>query len=88
MTALTYVTPEVMEARTGFKTALGYAFPKQDEILILKGLSKKVEKKVKQHEEEHILKGEEGPGLFDAIASVLCASKQAKYAQPQKRTQE
>jgi hypothetical protein len=86
MTALTYVTKREMEQRTGFKKALGYSFPKKDEILIRKGLPKEVEKKVKQHEEEHIKKGEEGPilgsiiGGIASIASGLIGSRSAKKA--------
>jgi len=74
MTVVTRVSARTMEKRTGFKTALGYAFPKTDEILIRKGLSKKLEAKVKQHEEEHIERGEEGPGLgsfFKKIAGPV-----------------
>jgi len=60
-----------MEKQTGFRKALGYSFPKEDKILIRKDLPKELEAKVKQHEEEHILKGEEGPGLFSFIGDLL-----------------
>jgi hypothetical protein len=68
-----------MEKQTGFKKALGYSFPKEDKILIRKNLPKDLEKEVLQHEEEHIAKGEEGP-LFDFLASIFGARKQAKSA--------
>jgi len=74
MTAVSYVSQKQMEKQTGFRKALGYAFPKEDKILIREDLPKDVEVKVKQHEEEHILKGEEGPfwGLIaGATASVI-----------------
>jgi len=80
MTAISYVSQREMEAQTGFKKALGYSFPKDDKILIRKNLPKKLEKEVKQHEEEHILKGEEGPGLFSFIGGLFGTSKQAKSA--------
>jgi hypothetical protein len=56
-----------MQKETGLKTALGYAFPKEDKILIRKGLSKEKKKEVLAHEEEHIAKGEEGPWWAQAI---------------------
>jgi hypothetical protein len=69
-----------MEKQTGFRKALGYSFPEEDKILIRKDLPKDLEKEVKQHEEEHILKGEEGPGLFSFIGDLFGSSKQAKSA--------
>jgi len=69
MTAISYVTPKQMEQETGSKLALGYALPKEDKILIRKGLSKKKKKEVLAHEEEHIAKGEEGPWIGAAIAA-------------------
>jgi hypothetical protein len=80
MTVLTYVTKSEMENRTGFKNALGYAYPKEDEILIRKNLPKEIEKEVKQHEEEHILKGEEGPGLFDFAGKIFGGKSKKKGA--------
>jgi hypothetical protein len=80
MTALTYVSQREMEKRTGFGKALGYAFPDEDEILIRKGLPDEVEREVKKHEEEHILKGEEGPGLFSFIGDIFASKKQADSA--------
>ena len=85
MTVLTYVTQGEMERRTGFKKALGYAFPKQDEILIRKGLPEDLEKKVKAHEEEHILKGEEGPGLFSKIGKIFGGKSKKKNARKARR---
>ena len=61
MTAISYVSQKEMEQQTGFKTALGYSLPKEDKILLRKGLTKKKKKEVLAHEEEHIAKGEEGP---------------------------
>lgn len=72
MTVLQHVSQREMEKQTGFRKALGYAFPKEDKILIRKDLPKDIEKKVKQHEEEHILKGEEGP--FWGLVAGLAAS--------------
>ena len=72
MTAISYVTQKQMEDKTGFKHALGYSLPKEDKILIRKGLPKKKKKEVLAHEEEHIAKGEEGPfwgALIGGIAS-------------------
>ena len=40
MTQVSYVSQKEMEAKTGFKKALGYALPKEDKILVRKGLSK------------------------------------------------
>jgi len=85
MTAISYVTQKQMEDKTGFKHALGYSLPKKEQILIRKGLPKKLENKVKRHEEEHMLKGEEGPWVqfIPAIASVvggLLGAKGAKDA--------
>lgn len=71
MTAISYVSKTQMEKETGFKHALGYAKPKEDKILIRKGLDKKTEKKVRAHEEEHILKGEEGPFLEWLIPAAI-----------------
>lgn len=56
-----------MQEQTGFKSALGYSLPEEDKILIRKGLSKDIKKKVLAHEEEHILKGEEGPGFLGKL---------------------
>lgn len=74
MTTIQYVSQKEMERRTGFKSALGYAFPDEDEILILEDLPEKTERHVKAHEEEHIRKGEEGPllgAIIGAGASLL-----------------
>ena len=80
MTAVSYVSQKEMEKQTGFKKALGYAFPEEDKILIRKDLPKDIEVKVKQHEEEHILKGEEGPGLFDFLGGLFSTSVQKRSA--------
>ncbi len=80
MTAVSYVSQKQMEKQTGFKKALGYAFPEEDKILIRKNLPKDIEVKVKQHEEEHILKGEEGPGLFSFIGDIFGSYKQSRSA--------
>lgn len=88
MTVLQRVSQKQMEKRTGFKSALGYSFPKEDKILIRKDLPKDLEKKVLQHEEGHIAKGEEGPGLFDFIGNIFGASKQAKSADKATAAQE
>jgi len=77
-----------MEKQTGFKKALGYSFPKEDKILIRKDLPKDLEREVKQHEEEHILRGEEGPGLFDFLGGLFGASKQASEAKRATAAQE
>jgi len=74
MTAISYVSQKEMEDQTGFATALGYSLPKEDKILVRKGLTKKKKKEVLAHEEEHIAKGEEGPligALIGAGASIL-----------------
>jgi hypothetical protein len=88
MTVLKRVSQKEMKRRTGFGRALGYTFPDKDEILIRKDLPKKVEKKVIEHEEEHLLKGEEGPGLFDFLGNIFGASKQAKEAKRSTQAQE
>ena len=80
MTVLQYVSQGQMEDQTGFRTALGYAFPKEDKILIREGLPKELEKEVKQHEEDHILKGEEGPGLFSSIGKIFGGKSKKKGA--------
>ncbi len=82
MTVLQKVSAREMERQTGFKKALGYSFPKEDKILIRKGLSKKVEKEVKQHEEEHMVKGEEGPllGLLIGAAATLFGARSSSKA--------
>lgn len=56
-----------MQNKTGFRTALGYSLPKEDKILVRKGLPKELKKKVLAHEEEHIIKGEEGPGFLGSL---------------------
>ena len=88
MTVLQFVTQSEMESQTGFKSALGYAYPKEDKILIRKGLPKELEDKVKQHEEEHILKGEEGPGLFSSIGKLFGAKSKKKGAKRARRAGE
>jgi len=88
MTVLQRVSAKEMEEQTGFRKALGYSFPKEDKILIRKDLPKKIEKKVIQHEEEHILKGEEGPGFFDFLGSIFAAKKQASSANKATAAQE
>jgi hypothetical protein len=70
MTAIKYVSQKEMQKETGLKTALGYAFPKEDKILIRKGLPKEKKKEVLAHEEEHIAKDEEGPWIPQAIAAA------------------
>jgi len=85
MTALTYVSQKEMEKRTGFGKALGYAFPEEDEILIRKGLPKKLERKVKKHEEEHISKGESGPFLPLLLGSIATLGGAALSAKGAKR---
>ena len=92
MTQIVPVSQKEMEAKTGFKKALGYALPKEDKILVRKGLSKEKKKEVLAHEEDHIEKGEEGPflswlipaaiGLFGASKSSS-AAKDATAAQTQ-----
>ena len=49
--------------------ALGYARPQNDEILLVDGLSKAVEKEVLAHEAEHIQRGEEGPLLGSVVSA-------------------
>jgi hypothetical protein len=86
MTAIKYVSQKEMQKETGLKTALGYAFPKEDKILIRKGLPKEKKKEVLAHEEEHIAKDEEGPWIPQAIAAAaavlgsVISSKGAKKA--------
>jgi hypothetical protein len=80
MTAVTYVSKAEMKKRTGLSTALGYSFPEEDEILVRKGLDPEVKKEVLAHEEEHILKGEEGPGFFDFLGNIFGAKKQSDSA--------
>jgi len=69
MTAIQYVSQREMQEKTGLKGALGYAFPKEDKILIRKGLSEEKKKEVLAHEEDHIAKGEEGP-FWEIVAGV------------------
>ena len=71
MTVLTYVSQAEMKRRTGFGKALGYSFPKEGEILVRKGLSKDIKAKVLAHEEDHILKGEEGPGFLGTLLNFI-----------------
>jgi hypothetical protein len=71
MTAITYVSQKEMKKRTGLSTALGYSLPEEDEILVRKGLDPELKKEVLAHEEEHILKGEEGPGLGSFFKKAL-----------------
>jgi hypothetical protein len=74
MTTISRVTAKQMHQKTGLRTALGYALPKEDKILIRKGLPKDLEKEVLGHEEKHIGRGEEGPflgALLGAGASIL-----------------
>jgi hypothetical protein len=83
MTTVAYVSQKEMESRTGFGKALGYAFPKEDKILIRKDLPKDLEGTVKKHEEEHIEKGEEGPflgALIGAAGAIFGASQSSKGA--------
>jgi hypothetical protein len=88
MTSVTYVSGKEMARRTGMPAALGYSFPKADEILIRKGLPEKVEAHVREHEAEHIANGEEGPflgailggALIGGISSIIGGSKAAKSA--------
>lgn len=68
MTSITYVTPAEMDRRTGFRHALGYT-TSEGNILIRKGLPKRLERKVKRHEEDHVRKGEEGP-FWGAVAAI------------------
>jgi hypothetical protein len=70
MTTVTHVSAKEMKERTGFKHALGYSLPEEDEILVRKGLSKKVKKEVLAHEEEHIANDEEGPFLGSIIGGI------------------
>lgn len=75
MTAVKYVTRDQMKKQTGMDT-LGYAKPKNSLILLRKGMSKKQEMEVREHEFEHIKKGEEGPfwgAVIGAGASLLGA---------------
>ncbi len=88
MTVLQRVSAKEMEKQTGFRKALGYSFPKEDKILIRKDLPKDLERKVKQHEEEHILKGEEGPGLFSFLGGLFGSAKQASSANKATAAQE
>lgn len=87
MTVVQYVSQKEMEKQTGFKKPLGYSLPSKNKILIRKGLNKSDERKVKQHEEQHMFKGEEGPAWWvpviqavGAIAGGLLSSKGAKSA--------
>jgi len=88
MTVLQRVSQREMEKQTGFKKALGYAFPEEDKILIRKDLPKDIEVKVKQHEEEHILKGEEGPGLFDFLGNIFGSAVQKRSTDKATQAQE
>jgi len=58
--------------------ALGYSRPQEDEILLVDGLPKPLEKEVMAHEHDHIAAGEEGPfigALIGAGASLFGAKK-------------
>lgn len=70
MTAVKYVTQAEMKKRTGMD-ALGYAKPRNALILIRKGLPKDVEMEVREHEFEHIKKGEEGPFLMPIVSTAM-----------------
>jgi len=90
MTVLTRVSQPEMKRRTGFGGALGYALPEEDEILIREDLPKKLEKEVIEHEEEHILKGEEGPflgSIIGAATSIFGAHQQSKSAKKAAKAQ-
>jgi len=68
-----YVSQKEMQKRTGLKKALGYTFPKEETILVRKGLPADLKKEVLAHEEDHLAKGEEGPFPWLAAAAVASA---------------
>jgi hypothetical protein len=84
MTAIIPVSKKEMEAKTGFRRALGYSLPKENKILIRKGLPADLKKEVLAHEEEHMEKGEEGPFAWGALIggalSLFGAKKQSSAA--------
>lgn len=70
MTHIKRVSLAEMLEETGMP-ALGYARPKEDQILLVDGLPKEKEKEILAHEADHIMRGEEGPGgLGNLIGSV------------------
>lgn len=83
MTQIQYVSEKEMTRQTGVRNALGYTFPKQDKILLRKGLKGKLREDVIEHEINHLKKGEEGPFIGAAIGgalSYLGSKKQAGAA--------
>lgn len=82
MTAVTYVTKKGMFDAVGMDT-LGYADPKNNKILLRKGMDKETEKEVRSHEFEHIKKGEEGSfwgAAISAAGSYLASRQSSKSA--------
>ena len=91
MTRVTEVSQKEMARRTGLPTALGYAFPKKNEVLVRRELKGKARKKVLRHEMEHISKKEEGPWIGNVIsgaASLFGARSQANAAEDAARATE
>lgn len=73
MTQIKNISPKEMLRRTGVN-ALGYTYPDKDTILLRKGLTGKLKKKVLDHEINHLKRGEEGPfigALVGGGASLL-----------------
>jgi len=66
MTQVRRVSLPEMLAETGMP-ALGYSRPQDDEILLVEGLPKGVEREVLGHEAAHISKGQEGPFLGSVL---------------------
>lgn len=72
MTVLKRVSEREMIEKVG-GNFLGYALPDEDTVYVRKGLPKNLENEVRNHELEHISKGEEGPflGWGQLLGSVL-----------------
>ena len=71
-----------MLRRTG-TNALGYTYPKENLILLEKGLTGKKKREVIAHEKNHLAKGEEGPfwGAVAMAAASLIGNNQKKQAE-------